>query len=277
MNRKEKYSAVVVLYNPKNENILNLKIYLTVFDKLYVFDNSDCSNETLFNNKCIEYCYFGENKGLSVPYNMAIEKSKMDGYDFLCILDQDSHFSDKSILEIINVISKDTEINSTGIYCPRISVLNGQNNRTTRNIIEKVDWAINSGSFINLNVIKQYTIRYDDNYFLDRLDKDFCKQIKDNNLYIKRINNSVLEQELGEVYNGKIIHSPIRNYYMARNRLYYNKKYFSAPLRWIYNLSQTIRHLFEIISVRKDVFENVKMILIGVDDYFKGIMGRKNI
>lgn len=69
--------AVVVLYNPKIEEINNIFLYKEVFSKILVYDNSSISSDKYFvDDKIIEYIFWNDNKGLAVPYNLAIEYAK---------------------------------------------------------------------------------------------------------------------------------------------------------------------------------------------------------
>ena len=124
---------------------------------------------------------------------------------------------------------------------------------------------------INLH---NYNVRYrfDDNYFIDALDKDLCKQIINSNGVIKRINLAKLYQNLGEIsVYGRMEHKPFRHYYISRNRLYYNKKYHVNNL---ISFLQIIRHILLVFLNESDKLEKLKMIFLGISDYKDNKMGK---
>ena len=112
---------------------------------------------------------------------------------------------------------------------------------------------------------------FDDNYFIDRVDKDFCYQINKNNKKICQVNDALLYQQLGEISsNGYSTHQPFRHYYIARNRAYFNKKYKKSNFLTIF---QSIRHIGIIIKNEPEKMKKIKMVFKGISDYKKGKMG----
>ena len=88
-----KIPAVVVFYNPSEENINNLKVYEKSVDKIYVVDNSDDEVIRLKNTKKIEYIKLFTNKGIASALNEGARKAMEDDYDWLLTLDQDSQIT----------------------------------------------------------------------------------------------------------------------------------------------------------------------------------------
>ena len=69
-------AGVVILYNPDENVINNIKSYLEELDCLYVFDNTETANEILVEKiKClprVRYISFCENKGISFALNTVL-------------------------------------------------------------------------------------------------------------------------------------------------------------------------------------------------------------
>lgn len=268
-----KYGAVVVLYNPTGKEIERARQYTHAFSRVYCLDNSEEDHQDSFKAlPQIKYEHFSSNMGLGFAYNYAIHLAVEEKTDYLCLLDQDSCFDSEAIKCLMKCIETDELCRETALYVPQICTQGKK--CVISDKVEDVEWAINSGSFINLSLISRYGIYYDENYFLDRLDRDYCKQISGHNLRIRRCGRSILQQQLGEIYHGKLVHSPIRNYYCARNRLYYNKKYEPIQKRIALDVALTVRHLKDIIFTGKDVQENVMMVYRGIRDHLKGRYGR---
>ncbi|WP_455631182.1 glycosyltransferase [Megamonas sp.] len=99
--------GVVVIYNPENEVIKNIRTYLSYLKKLYVVDNSETMNESCIKNICrlsdkIEYKFLNCNMGIAYPINLVIKKLEKD--DWLLTMDQDSYFYRDSFLEYIKIL-----------------------------------------------------------------------------------------------------------------------------------------------------------------------------
>ena len=267
-----KKAAIVVLYEPSIEEIEAIFEKVCLFDLLIIYDNSSTSHEEIIADyrNCI-YKHTGMNDGLAVAYNYALNICETNGIDWLCILDQDSSMDSINLEIILSYLSK--ACSKTAIVCPFIKYNTAD---TVPNVpVEYVKCTINSGSILNVRLLNSSNIRYDENYFLDRLDRDFCMQLTRAGLKIVRINKAILNQQLGENVNGRYLHSPLRNYYMARNRLYYNHKFYKLPKMTVYNILQTIKHINGCILGNIDVKKNMKMIFEGIKDYRRGYMKRK--
>lgn len=270
---KNKFAALFVIYNIHNKEILNIKKMITSFDFSFIFDNTEILklNHTFF-KKIKNTCYFsyGKNYGLAFPYNYVIKIAKKE-FDWLAIFDQDSYMSSSDIINMRSICQ--TINNNVMLVTPFVKYKNAL---PLRSDLEEISWAINSGSFLNLRILnRNENISYDENYFVDRLDKDFCKQIKSKHFSIIRANSIVLEHNLGikSTLNTQI-HEPLRNYYIARNRLYFNHKYYGILQRYSLNILQFLRHIFYIITSGYDVRKNLVMIFRGILDYFHGEMGK---
>lgn len=263
-----KICAGVTLFNPTSEEINNVIMYTDVFDKIFVYDNSvEKYNRSVLNHPLIDIISLGSNDGVGKACRIMTEKAKKECFDYIMLFDQDSTIDCDSIIHIIDFIRRQ-EVEAT-VYCPQI-VFN-EKTHVVQGGYKFVDWCITSGTVIKL---KDYgeNICFDDNYFIDRVDKDFCYQIVKNNKKICQINNAILYQQLGETSKkGYSIHKPFRHYYIARNRAYFNKKYKKSNFLTIF---QSFRHICIIIKKEPDKLKKVKMVLRGISDYRKGKMGR---
>lgn len=268
-----KYSCGVVLYNPCEKDLLNINRYINFFEKVYIFDNSD-NNEENYNFDSydnVEYITFFKNMGLSIAYDKMACTAQSEGFDFLFLFDQDSDISLDSIQLIINQAEID-EDNFIGMYCPQI-IYNGETKDVEENC-KFVDWCISSGSMIKLSLYNQL-VSFDKNYFIDRIDKDYSKQLIENGYKICEVSKAFLNQQLGEtvVKFGKQIsdHSAIRHYYMSRNRLYYNKKFH---ISFFISFLQTFKHILYVIMYSDDKKKKISYIAKGYQDFKKQRFGQ---
>ena len=277
----------VVLYYPNQSDLKRIESYTNTVDKVIVFDNTDDGsneNSAFFTGaKNIQYISQRENLGMARALNELCKKAISNGYDYIITMDQDSIFNTSDISNLINYISSN-RLDNIGIIAPRVHYLNKKSkvdkgNTTKKEMeqkIEFVDWVITSGSAINLNTFNM-TKGFDEKYFIDRVDYDYCMELKKVAKKIILVNNSFLYQQLGEGtqnYFGFLYseHSALRNYYTFRNRLYYADKFMKGFRKVIYKFIGSIRHLLLIIIFDKNKYKKLKMIKRAFFDYTHGKM-----
>lgn len=269
---KKQICAGITLYKPNQDDIDNIIYYSTIFHKVYIYDNNEekYKNIELLNKNNIIYITNNQNDGLGIACNKLCEIAKMDGYHFIVLFDQDSRIDKRSLDLMYESVIQDN--GKSTIYCPQI-VLNNKIKNYSK-AIEYVNWCITSGSLISL-IYYGDRFKFDEKYFIDRLDKDLCEQILKNGEKICRVNNAYLHQRLGEkrvIFNISVsTHQPIRHYYIARNRLYYNRK-FKKNLS--ISVSQTVKHILQILLWEDKKILKCGMIIRGISDYKKGVMGK---
>lgn len=274
-----RFAAGITLYDPTYQELKQIAKYGNSFDKIIIFDNSESDYgklKFLFDDN-FTILSKGENLGLSVAFNSIIKYLENEEIDYLCTLDQDSEFRKEDISRIQKFLENTTNDN-IGVIGPYIDYGFGQHRYKRK--IEKKPWVITSGSFINLNIVRKNNMYYDENYFIDKFEIDLCQQMINANYEVLMYHDSILHQNLGEKSGHKHPnHSPLRHYYLFRNRFYFNKKWFGRGKCIILDILQTIKHLGLIVLYEKDKWSKVKMLLIALVDFEKGKMGKyeKNI
>lgn len=266
----------IVLFNPSEIEINQIEEKRSAFEKIYVFDNTP--NPQKIDIHCNEIEIFSENinKGLSYAYDFLCKTAKERGYEYIMLLDQDSIMTTENIFKMIQFIGTFQQKNKVGIYTPFVEY-NVKNIKSMNKVEEydEVNWCISSGSIINLDVFDK-EVRFDINYFIDRVDRDYCKQLILKKYKIIRINKAVLIQKLGEMRRifgiNYSSHSALRHYYISRNRLYYNKKYNEL---FIKSVLQTIRHFFFIVLLENHKFLKINAFFHGIKDYKNMKYGKK--
>lgn len=225
-----KFYAGVVLYNPNKKNIEWVRSIRDsgLFSDVLIYDNSLISHAGDFIDAGNSYISNLSNDGLSKAYNSMIEKAILEKADFLCLLDQDSDYVPEEIEKMISFL--DTcfdKINDSVIIAPRSYTANSK--RVSRgDYITEVDFAINSGSFLQLRIIATTGLRYDEEIFLDGVDYEFGMQIKEAGYRTIVYENSVLEQNLGYQIKDDdhfTHHGEKRYYLISHNRKYIFRKH----------------------------------------------------
>lgn len=279
-----KFSCGVTLFYPSENELRNLEKLISTFDTFVVYDNTDDlnisnSNRDFFNGyQRVQYFGNAYNEGLSVAFNKMCNIAYDLGSEYICLMDQDSLFEVNEITKIMRFIAN-SQIKDVAIYAPTIKYIHERKNEVAFNSSEykEIDWAISSGSFLNIEVFKR-TSGFDENYFIDRLDFDYCKMVKQSGFKTIEVSESCLIQNLGEAINvfGFSIsqHNALRHYYMFRNRLYYYKKKSNGNKDRIKLHFASIRQIIKIIIFEKEKVEKIRYIKKAVDDYHNNNMGK---
>ena len=270
-----KFAAGITLYNPTLEEIKNINAYANVFDKVWVYDNTEnIERESIIKHldKRILYMTRHVNDGLPYAFNKIINQVTESKYDFLCTLDQDSLFKSEEIEKIKNICEK-IDLNKTGIIGPFI--IYGEEKKDKEEVLESRKWVITSGAFLNIRLIEKYNMRYDENYFIDKFEIDLCEQMRRKGFKILMYHGAILKQRLGESSEHRHPnHNPERHYYLFRNRFYFNKKYKNNLEYVVYTCLQTFRHLVLIVLYENNKIEKMMMLKKAYCDFKKNNMGK---
>lgn len=279
-----RFAAAITLYNPSDGQISNCCSYMNSFDIIFILDNSEQIDDRIehtFKDAPYVYIKMDGNEGLPKAFNKVLDSEIIEQFDYLCTLDQDSVFSSSDIdnmklfIEECNlgkIAALDNNIVS--IYAP---IIDYDNRLVNEDGFEERKRVITSGSFINLSIIRTHKLRYDNNYFIDKFEIDLCQKMINLGYKIIVNHNSILKQSLGDGKKGtKSAHSALRHYYLFRNRLYFNHKYFGIVKRNFLNILQTGRHCMQILIYEDDKKHKMLQLPVAVKDYLKGNMGKKS-
>jgi rhamnosyltransferase len=270
------FAAGIVFFNPTEREVSNAIEYCSSFDKVIIYDNSkECLKIDWIKYPKIDYYWAGSNDGLCKSINYMIDLCKRECIDFLCTLDQDSVFSRENICGLKDVVYNYLD-SDVAVIVPRIQYLNISNSKHG-NGVERISWAITSGQLLRIELLSRSNIKYDERYFIDRCDKDFCDQVINSGFAIIRNNESVLIQELGEPRNnGHYEHSIMRHYYSFRNRFYYNKKHHDVVKASILNVLQTTKEIMEILAYESNKLKKISQLKYAINDFKEMRMGRND-
>jgi rhamnosyltransferase len=280
MIQKSNIAAVVVLYNTKSEDLARLQKLESMFKKIYAINNSpnsttvkDFFDTSQFNSLELVNC--SSNLGIAAALNIGCKKAIQDDFDWVVTLDQDSDFEENILDQMIQETKKE-ELASIGLIAPLIKNHETLLPHKPDQKIEYKDYCITSGNLVNLNNWSKVG-GYNEDYFIYHVDNDFCLKLKQNNLKIIQVNSAIMYHEIGERGTikllGKIViwdkHSPIANYYITRNTIYFlvdlykNREYSNFFKMIKYHL---IKENLKTIFFQGDRFVQFKYIIMGYWD-----------
>jgi rhamnosyltransferase len=230
-------AAAVILYHPDLKTTGHILSYARQVNRLYILDNSENNNVSkeivtaLGSLSHVIYIHDGINKGISIRLNEATNRAIEEGYDCLLTMDQDSYFDQDTIPVYVNCIQNFT-------YKEQVAMFGVQfENRTTNAMNcepKEADHLITSGSMLNLKLFKEIG-PFDEALFIDKVDHEYCLRARLHHYKIIQFDTIFLNHSLGTITYGRslknlkltprVIHSPIRMYYIIRNYFYLKSKY----------------------------------------------------
>ena len=227
---------IIVLYNMNcNDSVPYQSIKKIKDVNLIICDNSTGinNNRNIVEEDGYTYINMCGNKGISKAYNKAIELIPKDKNNYICLFDDDT----KMTIEYLDKVSNFIKSSDADVFLPIVKTkerLLSPCKFYKNKIYQVADIkdislseisAINSGMVIRSTVMKK--IKYNENLFLDYVDHEFIRDVKDRGFKIKIMNDVILYQNFSMEEN---------NYESAYNRLcimnndlkeFYKNDYFS--------------------------------------------------
>lgn len=284
MGYENKIEGVVVLYHPDNSVIDNIKTYINELGCLYVIDNSEITDGSIIEQlrllPKVKYINNNGNKGIANALNVGANLATEAGAAWLLTMDQDSRFEPGEFLKLIEYTTNCND-KTTGLVSPfhktKISV-------EPQTETDEVLTAMTSGNLISLHAWKAIG-GFDEDYFIDAVDWDYCMRLNSNNFKVIRLNTVHLNHNLGNVtrhtaFSRKDVmvlnYNSIRRYYITRNKLMivarYRKLYPGFSKGVFKSLFRDLRHIL--------LYENGKLkklgsMAAGITDFITGKKGKR--
>ena len=283
-HRNLRIAGTIVLYQPDQDVISNIKSYFDEIEVLYVIDNSETMKSDIVQQILqfdkIVYLPNGENLGIATALNIAAVRAITDGYDFLLTMDQDSCAESgmiNNLLRLLNYVVWD----EIGIVSP-VHVVESNPQSSNNGFFSEVKSVMTSGNLLNL---KAYTKvgRFADDLFVDCVDHDYCLRLTQAGFKIFQVNKSVLHHKLGLISQFKLLHktlttsnhSPLRRYYNTRNRFYIWNTYGDYAKEFVMEDKCSFRgEIRNILFGESERFAKFCMMIRGYLDYRNNKFGK---
>lgn len=261
-----KLAAIIVTYYPNISEVEhNISTFINDVDTLIVWDNSETPVGLEFLKQIYPNIILhqeGENNGLSVAYNKAIQAARKLEYTHLMTMDQDSTFENfKEYRRQIESFNDST----VGIFtCPINNDIHVSGYRDTT--------VCQSGSIYTMEML--YHIGgFREDLFIGMVDAEMSLRALEKGYKIYQIANCNLIQHIGSGRKAKLLskeisvsdYGPLRHYYDSRNRilLWYEFPYdFSLRNKLLFFWSR-IKLIMKILLFEEKKISKSKAILIG--------------
>lgn len=247
-----KISAIVVTFNPGRDVVENVKSLLEQVSNVIVIDNASNSSardfvENLQTLQNVTVVYRENNGGIAAALNEGVRLARSKGADWIGTFDQDSmpmpsmvahmllayqSYHDKENVAILAPTYRDNE----GVVIRNFFADEGAGDR----VYTEVMTVMTSGNLVHSTVFDKVGL-FNESFFIDYVDHEFCLRCKSAGLAILQVSAAMLLHGLGQKtsYNvfGRVIsvtnHSPLRRYYITRNRLYTYVKFARIYPAWV--------------------------------------------
>jgi rhamnosyltransferase len=275
--------GVVILYNPSEKNLDAILHNSKILDYLIIIDNSDnnLSHTDVLNCRDnIRLITLKKNLGIGRALNIGAEVASELSVKWLTTIDQDSELplNYREVLDFTVLAGR-----NIGVVSP-VHLRDGE-------IIERVDFkesdhttvesVMMSGNIINMQAFREVG-GFNEEFFMDYVDIEYCLRLKNLGYDIILLKNIGINHSLGdsEWYRlGRLIlkptnHSPLRRYYITRNRL---SMIFNGNYGIHYKLNDIARffkELIYIVAFEKHKFKKFKAIFLGIRDMRRKKLGK---
>lgn len=237
-------AAVVVWFNPGQEEVDAISLYHNDVSRVVVVDNSASSNADLLNGlQNAEYIPLFENKGIATALNTGCRKALEYGAEWFLTMDQDSRWDIHSFHDFLGEVAEYGQCDNVGIFTPYHDCDGHPETHHRNGRFEERRMVMCSGNLLRAEAwLKANGFR--DDFFIDSVDDEMCCHLWKLGYKVVRANGIFLNHQLGEgikylpfTHHQYIPHKAWRYYYIGRNihrmmRLYPDtRKYYRREMR----------------------------------------------
>lgn len=276
--------AVVVWYNPTEEQKYSLLSYLWAVKHVVIVDNSQKNNDSLLSDLQKEnytYISFGDNFGIATALNRGCRIAIEAGAEWVLTMDQDSVWDKEQLRYYLEATNKYPDIEKVGVFSPRQDYT-GRIRCYATDYEEKIA-VMTSGCLLSAEGFRASN-GFRDEFFIDEVDNEYCMHIHRLDMQVVIVNNALLVHQLGEKRMVRFIglwrkeyidHAPTRYYYIVRNNLQLSKLYPEYKAFNNKRLQKTIKRIVLYDRIHK--CESLRMCLRGWRDFRNGVFGRLSL
>ncbi|NWF64500.1 MAG: glycosyltransferase family 2 protein [Chloroflexi bacterium] len=293
--------ALVITYHPTPEFFARLPLWIGQLDRLLIVDNASAPEtrrrleqaSAQFEAGRVHLLFNPQNQGVAFALNQGFRWALDHGYEHLMVLDQDSRPASNLTRQLLHVYETHPRRERLAILAPRIqddltgepapllkwSGLLLRKEQPRAEATQDVALAITSGSLNNLSIYKHLG-PFREDFFIDYVDTEYCLRAQRQGYQIAAAWNGILHHRLGNQQKRQIgrltlrptFHSPVRWYYIHRNRMAMYGMYALRFPQWaIYDFSVGIYAFLKMLMYEDRKRQKIKAAALGI---FDGILRR---
>jgi len=301
---QEKLLAIIVTYNPAHSFIGHLEQLCKEFRKIILVDNGTNQDQQailhnqaqFFGEKTVQLIKNNKNIGIATALNQGFQWAIEHGFEYVITLDQDSTPAPGMVNSLIAGLQNHPNRKKLAVLAPMIveellphlSQYMRRKNKffyehTSAEIglLRNVTISITSGSLYNLEIWKKLG-PFRDDFFIDYVDTEYNLRAIQHGYEISVQCDARLIHNLGKRQEKKLLgktlyptfHSPVRWYYISRNRIAMLKMYALKQPHWFfYEMITTVRTFIRVFMLENQRIQKFKAFLYGTWDGIRDRMG----
>ena len=294
-------AAVVVSYFPDEAALrAQVRALAAQAGRVLVIDNTPAGQDPGIGNwlagESCELVLNGRNVGLARAHNDGIDRARQSGHRFVLLMDQDSFPEPTMVARLLDAHAALRAANApvaalgpkwidrhTGAPAPFLRL--GWFGMTRLHCGDgaatlECDTLVSSGCLIPLDVIDRVGTM-DSELFIDQIDIEWGVRAQRHGFRLYGVCDAILRHGIGERsvrvwflrWRYVSVHSPLRDYYIARNivAVFFRRP---APMRWrLFNLRLLLGLLFVMGTQVPPRGERLRMMMRGIADGVRGRLG----
>jgi rhamnosyltransferase len=276
-------AAVVVLYRPDASVLDNIAAFAGQVPRVFAVDNTETPDPAFvtrleeFGN--LGYVPMGANLGIAAALNAGVERALSEGYSWALTLDQDSTPAEGMVAELIRGANECETTQPIGLISP-VHVAEGKRGPAVKPGCVPVLTPMTSGDLLSIQAWDAVG-RFDETLFIDQVDRDLCLRMHQQGYAVLKRSAARLVHRLGAPtkhrfpYRMKVSnHSPIRRYYITRNRFVVLERYGQEfPEFAAKELRASRRSWLGILLYEDHKLAKLAMVWRGYRDFKRGASG----
>jgi rhamnosyltransferase len=282
-------SAVVVTYHPNATMLKNLRKVLTQVQGLVVVDNGSGAEEVKALRAASQTIGFHlieneENVGLAEALNQGVRRVKSEGYPWVILFDQDSIITGGFVGQMFSAWEVHPNRERVGSLHPKyVDPETGVESRVRRASDGGPVFSLTSGALMPVWIFDKIGW-FASEYFIDFVDFEYCLRIRAAGYLVADSRHAVLLHHVGHPKKIRFLgfsfrptnHSPMRRYYMSRNRVAVYRKYFRLFPSWIFqSMNESLRETVKCFLGEQSRARKFRSFLLGTWDGLTGRMGKR--
>ncbi len=277
--------GIIVSYHPSEELVAVVKAIRGQVTKLLIVDNaSEAKGTEVFERLAgvdFEIIRNPENLGIATALNQGLAWARGHGLDWVLTLDQDTVCEADMVERMFDAYRASVGRERIAVLAPvhfdrKSGHLSAELSGLGTALVD-CNYVMTSGNLVPLAIFDKIGT-FDESFFIDYVDHDFCLRAKKNGLRVVLVPSARMGHNVGNLKRHSIAglfsffshnYRPERHYYRYRNRIILYRRYFGS---WIWHDQRfALGELVKVYLVEKDRWKKTKAMFRGTVD---GLLNR---
>lgn len=296
----KKILALVITFNPSPQFHSVLDLLLAQLDQVLLIDNASSSEirrrlarEADDKKTSLEVIFNDENIGIASALNQGFRWALAQGYEHVITFDQDSWPAPDMVVKLLQAHDAHLHREKIAIIAPQVQDgVTGEKIKYLRagglfmeriscksDVLDNIALVITSGSLHTLSMYERIGAFRDD-FFIDYVDTEYCLRARKKGCEIAVACQAVLHHRLGDQQKKQIgslalrptFHSPLRWYYINRNRIVmYGMYAFEFPAWVLHDAATGVYAFLKMLLYEDQKWSKILALALGC---FDGLLRR---